>query len=96
MAAFHRIHPFEHLAVIVSEDLKDRLDFEGSFEPLASPYEVQVELVFWGKEASLPTLSDSVDAVNRARVSGRSPEEVALLAVALAERKLPSFAMSRS
>ena len=96
LAAFHRIHPFAHLAVIISENLKDRLDFEDFFERLAAPYESQVELVFWGKEAPLPALSDAVDAVYLAVVFERSVEEVALLAEALAERKLPSFAMSRS
>ena len=96
LAAFHRIHPFEHLAVIVSESLKDQLDFEGFFERLAAPYESEVELVFWGKEASLPILGDAVDAVYLAMLFERSPEEVARLADALAERKLPSFAMSRT
>lgn len=96
LAAFHRIHPFSHLAVIVGENLKGRLDFEGFFDRLAAPYEAQVELVFWQKEASLPVLSDAADAVYLAVVFERSPEEVALLSEALAERKLPSFAMSRS
>ena len=96
LAAFHRIHPFAHLAVIISENLKGKLDFAGFFEHLAVPYESQVELVFWGKEASLPALSDAVDAVYLAVVFERSLEEVALLSEALAERKLPSFAMSRS
>ena len=96
LAAFHRIHPFAHLAVVVSENLKGRLDFEGFFERIAAPYGAQVELVFWGKESSLPALSDTVDAVYLAVVFERSLEEVALLAEALAERKLPSFAMSRS
>ena len=96
LAAFHRIHPFSHLAVIVSENLKGKLDFEGFFERLAAPYEAQVELVFWEADASLPVLSDAADAVYLAVVLEHSPEEVALLAEALAERKLPSFAMSRS
>ena len=96
LEAFHRIHPFAHLAVIISENLQGRLDFEGFFDRLTAPYESQVELVFWGTEASLPALSDAVDAVYLAMVFERSPEEVALLAEALAERKLPSFAMSRS
>ena len=96
LEAFHRIHPFAHLAVIVSENLKGKLDFAGFFERLAAPYESQVELVLWGKEPSLPELSDAVDAVYLAVVFERSPEEVALLVEALAERKLPSFAMSRS
>ncbi|MCY4603368.1 MAG: hypothetical protein OXE49_03980, partial [Gemmatimonadetes bacterium] len=96
LAAFHRIHPFAHLAVIVGENLKGRLDFEGFFERLAAPYEAEVELVFWGKETPLPTLSDAVDAVYLAVVFERSVGEVALLSEALAERKLPSFAMSRS
>jgi len=96
LAAFYRIHPFSHLAVIISENLKGKLDFAGFFERLAGPYESQVELVFWEKEAPLPALSDAVDAVYLAVVFERSPEEVALLAEDLAERKLPSFAMSRS
>ena len=96
LAAFHRIHPFSHLAVIVGENLKGRLDFEGFFDRLAAPYEAQVELVFWEADASLPVLSDAVDAVYLAVVFERSPEEVALLSEALAESKLPSFAMSRS
>ncbi len=96
LAAFYRIHPFAHLAVVVSENLKGRLDFEGFFERLAAPYEAQVELVFWEAEASLPALSDAVDAVYLAVVFERSLEEVGLLAEALAERKLPSFAVSRS
>ena len=96
LAVFHRIHPFAHLAVIVSENLKGKLDFEGFFDRLAAPYESQVELVFWEEEASPPVLSDAVDAVYLAMVFERIPEEVALLAEALAERKLPSFAMSRS
>ncbi len=96
LEAFHRIYPFAHLAVIISENLKGKLDFEDFFERLAAPYEAQVELVFWGKEASLPALSGAVDAVYLAVVFERSPEEVAMLAEALAERKLPSFAMSRS
>ncbi len=95
LAAFHRIHPFAHLAVIISENLQGTLDFEGFFAGLAAPYEAQVELVFWETEASLPALSDAVDAVYLTMVFERSPEEVALLAEALAERKLPSFAMSR-
>ena len=95
LAAFHRIHPFAHLAVIISENLQGTLDFEGFFDRLAVPYEAQVELVFWDTEAPLPALSDAVDAVYLTMVFERSPEEVALLAEALAERKLPSFAMSR-
>ena len=51
-------------------------------------------MVFWDAEASLPVLSDAVDAVYLAMVFERSPEEVALLAESLVERKLPSFAMS--
>ena len=54
LEAFHRIHPFAHLAVIVSENLKGRLDFAGFFERLVVPYESQVELIFWGKKAPLP------------------------------------------
>ena len=96
LAAFHRIHPFAHLAVIVSENLKDKLDFEDFFDRLAAPYEAEVELVFWGTEESLPVLNDAVDAVYLAVVFERSLEEVGLLSEALAERKLPSFAMSRS
>lgn len=96
LAAFYRIHPFSHLAVIVSENLPGRLDLAGFFERLVVPYGAQVELIFWPAEASLPALSDAVDAVYLATVFERSPEEVALLAEALAERKLPSFAMSRS
>ena len=96
LAAFHRIHPFAHLAVVVSENLKGRLDFEGFFERIAAPFESQVELIFWGKESSLPALSDAVDAVYLAVVFERSLEEVGLLAEVLAERRLPSFAMSRS
>ncbi len=96
LEAFHRIHPFSHLAVIVSENLKDRLDFEGFFQRLAAPYEAGVELVFWGAEAPMPVLSDSVDAVYLTMVFERSPEEVAALAAAIAGRRLPSFAMGRS
>ncbi|MCE2449139.1 MAG: TolC family protein [Candidatus Latescibacteria bacterium] len=96
LAAFHRIHPFAHLAVVVSENLKGRLDFESFFERLAAPYGAEVELIFWEKETPLPALSDAVDAVYLAVVFERSPEEVGLLSEALAERKLPSFAMSRS
>lgn len=94
LAALYRIHPFSHLAVIISENLKGTLDFEGFFNRLAEPYESQVEVVFWDAEASLPVLSDAVDAVYLAMVFERPPEEVALLAEALVERKLPSFAMS--
>ena len=54
LEAFHRIHPFSHLAVIVSENLRDRLDFEDFFQRLAAPYEAGVELVFWGAEAPSP------------------------------------------
>ena len=96
LEAFHRIHPFSHLAVIVGENLKDRLDFEGFFQRLAAPYGAGVELAFWGAETPLPALGDSVDAVYLTMVFERSPEEVAALAAALAGRKLPSFAMSRS
>ena len=96
LEAFHRIHPFSHLAVIVSETLKGRLDFEGFIQRLAAPYGVEVELVFWGAETPLPVLSDAVDAVYLTMVFERRPDEVALLAAAIAERKLPSFAMSRS
>ena len=96
LAAFYRIHPFSRLAVIISENLRGMLDFEGFFDRLAAPYGAQVELVFWETEAALPVLSDAVDAVYLAMVFERSPAEVAPLAQALAERKLPSFAMSRS
>ena len=96
LEAFHRIHPFAHLAVIVSESLKGKLDFEGFLQPLAAPFGARVELVFWGAEAPLPALSDAVDAVYLAMVFERRPEEVAPLAAALSERRLPSFAMSRS
>ena len=95
LAALHRIHPFSHLAVIVSENLRGTLDFAGFFDRLAAPYGSQVEVVFWDAEAALPVLSDAVDAVYLAMVFERSPEEVALLAESLVERKLPSFAMSR-
>ncbi len=96
LEAFHRIHPFSHLAVIVSETLKGRLDFEGFFQRLAEPYGAEVELVFWGAEAPLPVLSDAVDAVYLTMVFERRSDEVAQLAAAIAGRKLPSFAMSRS
>ena len=96
LEAFHRIHPFSHLAVIVSGNLKDRLDFEGFFQGLAAPYEAGVELVFWDAEAPMPVLSDSVDAVYLTMVFERGPEEVAALAAAIAGRRLPSFAMGRS
>ncbi len=96
LAAFYRIHPFAHLAVIISEDLQGMLDFEGFFERLIAPYKAQVALFYWETEAPLPALSDAVDAVYLAVVFERSLEEVALLAEALAERKLPSFAMSQS
>ena len=95
LEAFHRIHPFSHLAVIVGETLKDRPDFEGFFQRLAAPYGAEAELVFWGAENPLPILSDSVDAVYVTMVFERRPEEVEQLAAALAGRKLPSFAMSR-
>ena len=95
LEAFHRIHPFSHLAVIVGETLKDRPDFEGFFQRLAAPYGAEAELVFWGAENPLPILSDSVDAVYVTMVFERRPEEVERLAAALAGRKLPSFAMSR-
>ena len=96
LEAFHRIHPFSHLAVIVSETLKGRLDFEGFFQRLAAPLGAEVELVYWGPESPPPALADSVDAVYLTMVFERSPAEVATLAAALAGRKLPSFAMSRS
>ncbi len=96
LEAFHRIHPFSHLAAIVSETLKGRLDFEGFFQRLAEPYGAEVELVFWGAEAPLPVLSDAVDAVYLTMVFERRSDEVAQLAAAIAGRKLPSFAMSRS
>ena len=96
LEAFHRIHPFAHLAVIVSESLKDRLDFEGFFQRLAAPYGAEVELVFWGAEAPLPVLGDSVDAVYLTTLFERRPDEVARLAADIAGRRLPSFAMSRS
>ncbi len=96
LEAFHRIHPFSHLAVIVSENLRDRLDFDGFFQRLAAPLGAEVELVYWGPETPLPALADSVDAAYLTMVFERSPEEVATLAAALAGRKLPSFAMSRS
>ena len=95
LAAFHRIYPFAHLAVIVSEDLKGDLDYEGFFARLVAPYGARVEAVFWDKETPLPALSDAVDAVYLAMVFERRPEAIAPLAAALAERKLPSFAMSR-
>ncbi len=93
--AFYRIHPFAHLAVILSANLQGKLDFEGFFDRLAAPYGSEVELVFWEPEGPLPVLSDAVDAVYLATAFERPPEEVSLLAEALAERKLPSFAMSR-
>ncbi len=95
LAAFYRLHPFSHLAVIISENLKGTLDYEGFFDRLAAPYGAQVELVFWETEAPLPTLSGAVDAVYLAMVFERAPEKIAPLAAALAERQLPSFAMSR-
>ena len=96
LAAFHHIHPFSHLAVIISENLQGTLDFASFFDRLAAPYGAQVELVFWGAEEPFPVLSEAVDAAYLAMVFERSPEEIALLAEELAERKLPSFAMSQS
>ena len=95
-AAFYRIHPFSQLAVILSANLQDKLNYEHFFERLAAPYGSQVELVFWAPEEPLPVLGDAVDAVYLAMAFERPLEEVAALAEALAERKLPSFAMSRS
>ena len=95
LAAFYHIRHFSHLAVVISENLKGKLDFQGFFESIAESYGARVELVFWKPEVSLPALSDAVDAVYLAMIFERSPEEVALLAETLAERKLPSFAMSR-
>ena len=96
LETFYRIHPFAHLGVIISGDLRGILDFEGFFERLIAPYEAPVTLYYWDAEGPLPELSDAVDAVYVADVFGRSLEDVALLAEALAERKLPSFSMNRS
>ena len=96
LAAFHRIHPFSDLAVIVSEHLEDALDFQGFFDRLTAPYGARAELVSWGPEAPLPELSDTADAAYLTMTFGRRPDEIARLAAALAARKLPSFARSRS
>ena len=96
LEAFHRIQPFRRLAVIVSETLRGRLDFESFFQRLAAPYQARAELVFWEAEAPLPALSDSVDAVYLTTMFEHSPEEIASLAAAMAGRGLPSFAMSRA
>ncbi len=95
LAEFHRIHPFERLAVIVSENLKDAMDFEGFFDRLAAPLDARVELVFWETEAPLPTVSATADAVYLTTTFERRPEEIVPLASVLAERKLPSFARGR-
>ncbi len=96
LAAFHRIHPFSHLAVIVSESLRGRLDFEGFFQRLTAPYEAGAELVFWGADNPLPVLGGAVDAVYLTTAFERRPEEITALAEAIAGRGLPSFAMSRA
>ena len=96
LAAFHRIHPFSDLAVIVSEDLKDALDFQDFFDRQVAPFGARVELVFWGPEAPIPNLSDTADAVYLTMTFGRRPDAIARLAAGLAARRLPSFARSRS
>ena len=96
LEAFRRIHPFRHLAVIVSGYLKGRLGLERFFKHLVSAYGAEVELVFWGSEEALPELSDAVDSVYLAMVLDRTPDEVARLAAFLVDRKLPSLALSRS
>ncbi|MCY3771676.1 MAG: TolC family protein [Gemmatimonadetes bacterium] len=95
LAAFHHIHPFARLAVIVSENLKDALDFQSFFDRLAAPFGARVELVFWGTEAPFPVVSDAADAVYLTMTFERQPQEILPLVSALAERKLPSFARGR-
>ena len=96
LEAFRRIHPFRHLAVIVSGYLRDRPGLESFFGHLVSAYGAELELVFWSSEEGLPALSDAVDSVYLAMVLDRTPDEVARLAAFLVDRKLPSLALSRS
>lgn len=95
LAAFYRIHPFEHLAVIISENLREALDYQGFFQDLVAPYGASVELVFWGADEVVPPLNPAIDAAYLAMVFERDPAAVAPLAAALAERQVPSFAMGR-
>ena len=95
LEAFYRIHPFGRLAVIISENLQEALDYQGFFQGLVAPYGASVELVFWAADEVVPPLDAKIDAVYLAMVFERDPEEVAPLAAALAERKVPSFAMGR-
>ncbi len=95
MAFFHHIHPFAHLAVIISEEYEGAADYQGFFERLAAPYGARVKVVFWGRNAPLPALEDSVDAVYLTTILERQPDEIVPLATALVERKIPSFARGR-
>lgn len=96
LTAFHRIHPFSHLAVIISKNFEGTLDYQGFFEGFSAPYGAGVELVFWEPGSPLPALSAAVDAVYLTVTLEHQPEEIAPLAVILAERNLPSFARSGS
>lgn len=95
LAAFHRIHPFVHLVVIISENLEGALDFQGFFDRLAASYGAEVELIFWGPETPLPPLSDATDAVYLTMTFEPRPDELVPLINALTERRLPSFARDR-
>ena len=95
LASFHRIHPFSHLAVIISDDYEGTLEYQDFFERLAAPYGSGVELIFWGPESPLPELSEETDAVYVSMILGRQPGEIVPLAAELADRKLPSFARTR-
>ena len=54
LAAFHRIHPFAHLAVIVSENLKGKLDFAGFLRTPCSALRVPGGVGFLGKGSVSP------------------------------------------
>ena len=95
LQAFHRIHPFSHLAVIISENLEGTMDFQGFFDDLATPYDATVELIFWGPEKPIPALSDAVDAVYMTMTFEPRPEAVLPLIGLFTERRLPSFARGR-
>ncbi len=95
LAAFHDLHTFSHLAVIIGGNPAGALDYQAFFNQLVAPYDARAELVFWGSETQVPALGEEVDAVYLTMILDRRPEDIIPLAEVLADRKLPSFARGR-
>lgn len=92
---FYNIHPFNHIAILISENVQEIFEQDAYFSELLSEWRITHELLFFQNdfERTAARISDSTDAAFLAMIFERDANSLKPLADALIERKIPSFSM---